>query len=132
MSSDSKKKPSLDDSPSPPELRTRAGIAGMVKSRDAEQGGTMPGMGGPNAIGERAMAAEQALGALAQVLPDPAPLTDIIARLRAAVLAALQSSGAPPQQGAPAGAGLGGVVAPPPPVAPPAAGGMGMPAPPLM
>lgn len=104
----------------------------MVKQRDAAQAGTMPGMGGPNAIGERAMAAEQALGSLAQVMPDPAPLTDIIARLRAAVLASLQSAGGPPQQGAPSGAGLGGIVQPPPPVAPPAAGGMGMPAPPLM
>lgn len=129
---DPKKKPSLDEPPSPPELRTRKGIAGMVKQRDDTQGGTMPGMGGPNAIGERAMAAEQALGALAQVMPDPAPLTDIIARLRAAVLASLQSAGGPPQQGAPASPGLGGIVAPPPPVAPPAAGGMGMPAPPLM
>src|SRR5512135_928176 len=112
-----KGKPSLDNPPAgPPEMRTRKGIASMVDSRDDVQGGkpgaVMPGMGGPNAIGQKAMAAEAALGDLAQVLPDPSAINDIVQRLRAAVLAALQSAGAP--GGAPAGppgGGLGGIVA---------------------
>ena len=128
MADKSKSEKSLDSAPAqPPEFQTRKGIADMTASRDAEQGGPMPGMGGPNDIGQKAMAAEQALGALAQAMPDPAPIADIIARLRAAVISAIQSSSPPPQQGA----GLAGIVAPPAPVSPPAMGGMGMPAPPL-
>ena len=89
MADDSKSKSkgaSLDDAPSPPELRVRKGIGGVVASRDSEAGGpdnqqgTIPGMGGPNAIGSRAIEVEQAIGRLAQVMPDPAPLMDIVAR----------------------------------------------------
>jgi hypothetical protein len=130
------KKASLDGPPAPPELRVRKGIGGVVASRDAEQNGgpdnqqgTMPGMGGPNAIGTRAMAVEQAIGALAQVMPDPAPLTDILARFRAVVVSTLQSSATPQP---PPGQGLSGVVAPPALIAPPAMSGPGMPAPPPM
>lgn len=125
-------KPSLDDSPpAPPEQQVRPALAGIVKSREmADQGGALPGLGGPNMIAERAMEAEKALAALAQALPDPAPVGDVIARLRAAVLAALQSSGQTQQPGAPGG--LSTIVAPPGPIQPPPMGGVGMPPPPVM
>lgn len=131
---DTKGKANLDKPPAaPPEYNVRPGLSSMVASRDAQQNGpggagSMPGMGGANAIGERAMAVENALGSLAQVMHDPAPISDIIARLRAAVVTELQSSGSPPQPSP----NLGGIVAPPSPISPPAMGGMGMPAPPPM
>jgi hypothetical protein len=128
-----KNRPSLDSAPpGPPEMQVRRGLQGVVSSRDSSQNGptgAMPGLGGANAIAEKAMAAEKALGDLAQVMPDPGPITEVLTRLRAAVVQAMQSGGGPPQGGAPGG--VAGIVAPPPPISPPAAGGIGMPAPPL-
>jgi len=151
-----KSKANLDKAPPlPPELQTRPGIADLVASRDEAQngpsvpgkpgappmmgmmnggngfGGVPPGMGGPNAIAQRSMAVEQAIGEWAKTLPDPAPAMNILAQVQAASVAALQSSAAPQPPSA-GGAGMAGIVAPPTPIAPPAMGGMGMPAPPLM
>ncbi len=140
MSEDKKNRyDSLDGPPSPPELRTRRGIGGVVDSRDATQGGvgpdtgpqgSIPGMGGPNAIGESAMKVEQALGAFAQTIPDPAPVMDLVARFRAIAMTALQSASSPGQP-TPLGGQLSGIVAPPAPISPPAMNGPGMPAPPM-
>ena len=104
MSDDKNKRDTLEGPPAPPELRVRKGIATAVASRDQEQGaasgdapGSIPGLSGPNAIGQRAQVVEEAMGALAQVMPDPAPLIDILTRFRAAVITALQSASAPGQ-----------------------------------
>jgi hypothetical protein len=132
---DDKRAPNLDRAPpGPPESMVRPGLASMVASRDGTQSGTtpptgtMPGIAGPNAIATKAMEVEQKLGELAQLISNPAPIADIVARLRAAVVPELQGSAAPPTPG---GGGLAGVVAPPGPMSPPAMGGMGMPAPPM-
>ena len=140
MAADTKdRRDSLDGPPSPPELRVRKGLGGVVASRDAAQGGvgpdsgpqgSIPGLGGPNAIGDAAMKVEQALGAFAQTIPDPAPVMDLVARFRAIAMTALSSSAAPGQP-QPLGGQLTGIVAPPAPISPPAMNGPGMPAPPM-
>ena len=127
-----KTKPNLDIAPpGPPEMRVRPSQRGIVASRDEEQNGaSIPGLGGANAIASKAMAAEQALGDLAQLLPDPTVISELIARLRAAVVHGLRSSGSPEASGPPQG--MAGIVAPPAPIGPPAMTGMGMPAPPMV
>ena len=138
MSDDKNRRDELEGPPSPPELRTRRGISGVVASRDAEQGaadslapGAPPGIGGSNVIAQRAMDVEHAIGAFAQVIPDPAPIMQLVMQFRAVAAQALQSASAP-GQATPMGGQLAGIVAPPAHIAAPAMQGPGQPPPPLM
>jgi hypothetical protein len=85
--SDEKRRANLDEPPpGPPEFQVRRALADMVRSRDAQPSGIMPGMGAPASLGEAGFAAEQAITALAQISPNPARYEALKQALRQAVL----------------------------------------------